>query len=73
MMDDGFSSFPLGLGMMFMMNSNARAGYDHLTEAEKEHIILKCKDARSKDEMERIVNSLAGDDVGDLLWDSKLS
>ena len=73
MMDDGFSNFPLGLEMMLMMNPNARAGYDRLTEAEKEHIILKCKDARSKDEMDRIVNSFAGDDVGDLLRDSKLS
>lgn len=69
-MDGNFSNFPLGLGMALSMNENARAGYDRLSETEKEHIILKCKDAKSKDEMEKIVNSFAGEDVGDLKQDA---
>ncbi len=69
-MDGNFSNFPLGLGMALSMNENAREGYDRLSETEKEHIILKCKDAKSKDEMEKIVNSFAGEDAGDLMKDA---
>ena len=57
-MDGNFSALPLGLGMALMMNERAQAGYDRLSEAEKEHIILKCKDARTKEEMDKIVDSL---------------
>ena len=42
--------FPFGLGMVMMMNTSAREDYDRLSETEKEHLILKCKDARSRDE-----------------------
>ena len=41
------------------MNERARAGYDSLSETEKEHIILKCRDAKSKKEMDRIIDSLS--------------
>ena len=71
-MDSGFIGLPLGLGIAMMMNSNTRADYDQLSETEKEHLILKCKDARSKDEVNRIVNSFAGNDAGDLLRDAKI-
>lgn len=71
-MDSGFAGLPLGLGIAMMMNSNARADYDQLSETEKEHLILKCKDARSKDEVNRIVNSFAGNDAGDLLRDAEI-
>ncbi|MCM1135769.1 MAG: hypothetical protein NC400_09375 [Clostridium sp.] len=71
-MDGNFSNFPLGLGMALTMDRNARAGYDDLSETEKEHVILKCKDAKSKNEMDKIINSFAGDDVGDLLRDSEI-
>lgn len=55
-MDYQFSNLPLGLGMVLAMNERARAGYDSLSETEKEHIILKCKDAKSKREMDRIID-----------------
>ena len=45
-----FSNMPLGLGMAVMMNEQAKAGFESLSEAEKEHIILKCKDAKTKEE-----------------------
>ena len=61
--------FPFGLGMVMMMNTSAREDYDRLSETEKEHLILKCKDARSRDEMNRIVNAFAGNDAGDLISD----
>ena len=58
-MDYQFSNLPLGLGMVLAMNGRARAGYDSLSETEKEHIILKCGDAKSKKEMDRIIDSLS--------------
>lgn len=66
-MDDGsggplsgfsFSALPIGLGLSLGMNERAMAGYAGMTEAEKERIILRAKDAKSKEEMERIVSSL---------------
>ncbi len=69
-MDYGFPDFPLGLGMALLMNKGAKEGFDNLTETEKEHIILRCKDARSKDEMDQIVDSLSSSDkIRDLLDD----
>lgn len=54
-----FSNMPLGLGMAVMMNEQAKAGFESLSEAEKEHIILKCKDAKTKEEMDRIIDSIS--------------
>lgn len=62
MIDNEISSLPLGLGMAFMMNERAKEGYANLTEAEKEHIILKCKDAKSKAEMDKIIDSISSDE-----------
>ena len=59
MLDENFSNLPVGLGMALIMNERARASYEELSETEKEHFILKCKDARSEEEMDRIVASLA--------------
>ena len=44
----------------------ARQNYESLSEAEKEEIILRCKDAKSKDEMDKILNSIStpGDITG---------
>ena len=58
-MDGNFSNFPLGLGMALSMNENAREGYDRLSETEKEHVILKCKDAKSREEMDKIIDSIS--------------
>ncbi len=53
------TSLPLGFAMALGMNEAAMQGYAKLSETEKEHLIMKCKDARSKEEMQKIVNSLA--------------
>ena len=63
---DGFTlgELPLGFGMALAMNESAMKGYAALTEAEKEELILRCKDVQTKDEMQRIVDSLApGTDI----------
>ena len=56
----GTEAFPLnvGFGMALAINEQAMQGYAALTETEKEHLILRCRDAGSKEEMERIVASL---------------
>lgn len=59
MLDENFSNLPVGLGMALIMNERARASYEGLSETEKEHIILKCKDARTKEEMDKIIDSFA--------------
>lgn len=53
------TSLPLGLAMALGMNESAMQGYAGLSEAEKEHLIMKCKDARSEEEMQKIIASLA--------------
>lgn len=55
------TSLPLGFGMALAMNEPAMRGYAGLTETEREHIILRCKDAKSKEEMQKIVDSLVPD------------
>lgn len=60
----GMQDLPLGFGFALAMNEPAMKGYAGLTETEKEHLIMRCRDAKSKDEMQRIVDSLApGTDV----------
>ncbi len=54
-------ALPLGFGMALAMNERAMQAYSGLTESEKEHIIMRCKDARSKEEMRGIVDSLVPD------------
>lgn len=54
----GTLGMPLGFGMALAMNERAMKKYSDLTESEKEKIILQCRDAKSKEEMDRIVNSL---------------
>lgn len=61
-MDGNFSALPLGLGMALMMNERAKQGYESLTETEKEHIILRCRDAKSKAEMDKIIDSMSSED-----------
>ena len=49
---------PLGFGFALARNEQAMKRYGELTESEKEQIINRCKDAKSKTEMQRIVNEL---------------
>lgn len=55
---------PLGLGLHLMTNEDAMQGYGSLTESEKERLLMSCRDARSRDEMQKIVDNMApGTDV----------
>lgn len=65
-----FTELPLGFGMALAMNEPAMMGYAGLTETEKEHIIMRCKDAKSKDEMRQIVDSLVPDGNVNSLFES---
>lgn len=67
-----FSELPVGFGMSLVMNEKAMNGYAGLTEAEKEQVILRCKDARTKGQMQEIVDSLApGTDVQEVFEEEK--
>jgi len=54
-----FTELPLGFGMALAQSEPAMRGYASLTEAEKEEIILRCKDVKTKEQMQAIVDSLA--------------
>ena len=43
------TSLPLGFGMALAMNEAAMQGYAKLTETEKEHLIMRCKDDQPKE------------------------
>ena len=67
-----FTDLPLGFGMSLTMNEAALNGYAALTEAEKEKIIMRCKGARTKEQMQKIVDSLApGTDVQEVIEEEK--
>lgn len=57
----GMTDMPLGFGFALAMNEPAMKTYASLSESEREHLIMRCKDAKSKDEMQRIVDSLVSD------------
>ena len=52
---------PQGFRFALTGNEAAMRRYTELTESEKEQIIMRCKDAHSKEEMQQIVNSLVPD------------
>ncbi len=58
-MDFNSTNLPLGLGMALAMDEHAKRRFDGLSETEREHIILRCKDAKSKEEMDKIVDSIS--------------
>lgn len=71
---DPTMGLPIGFGMSLAMNESAMEGFASMTEAEKEATILKARDAKSKSEMDKLVNSLAGSDdeeVRKLMQDTK--
>ncbi len=65
------TGLPMGFGMGLAMNEPAMRGYAELTETEREHIIMRCKDARSKDEMQKIIDSLVPDGNVNNLYEHK--
>ena len=67
-----FSELPVGFGMSLVMNEPAMKGYAGLTEAQKEQVILRCKDAKTKEQMQDIVDSLApGTDIQEVFEEEK--
>ncbi len=68
----GIDGLPLGFGMALAMNEPAMQGYAGLTEAEKERVILRCKDVKTKKEMQKVVNSLVpGMDIQEVFEEEK--
>mgnify|MGYP001087318132 FL=1 len=56
----GLTDIPLGYEMAAMAGHDPNlVGYAGLSETDKEHMILRCKDAQNREEMERIVDTVA--------------
>lgn len=67
-----FTDLPLGFGMNLAMNEAALNGYAGLTESQKEDVILRCKDAKTKEQMQSIVDSLVpGTDVQEIFEEER--
>ena len=56
-----YAGYPIGVGALFSEDEFALQGYENLTETEKEHLILQCKDAKTTDDKQRIVDSVSTD------------
>lgn len=54
----GLQDVPAGFGFALAMNEPAMRTYASLSETDKEHLLMRCRDAGSKAEMQRIVDSL---------------
>lgn len=54
-----FGTVPIGFGMALAMNEPAMEAYAAMTEQQKQAILVQAHNARSKQEMQRIVESLA--------------
>lgn len=59
--DDILREVPMGFGFALIKNEAAMRRYSELSESEKEEILMKCKDAKSKKEMQKIVDELVPD------------
>lgn len=57
----GMTDIPLGFGFALAANEDAMKSYASLSETEREHLLMRCKDAKSKSEMQKIVDSLVTD------------
>ena len=53
-----FYKVPLGFGMALSMNPNALNAYSAMTEEQKQAVLNKAHNARSEQEMHRIVDSI---------------
>lgn len=61
------TSMPFGYNLALAQNREDGSMKAGLTETEKEHIIMKCKDAQSSSEVKKIVSALEPDVSGQLL------
>ncbi|MCM1026468.1 MAG: hypothetical protein NC432_08515 [Roseburia sp.] len=57
----GLQDVPAGFGFALAMNEPAMRTYASLSETDKEHLLMRCRDAGSKAEMQKIVDSLVPD------------
>ena len=55
-----FYKVPIGFGMAFAMNKNAMAAYAAMSEQQKQAVLNQARNARSEQEMHRIVSSIPG-------------
>lgn len=58
-----FDQIPLGFGMALARNFNAMNVYSAMTDDQKEAILNRARNARSQEEMSRIVDGLAQGDT----------
>lgn len=58
-----FYKVPIGFGMELAMNQPAMSVYAAMTEQQKQAVLNRAHNARSREEMHRIVNGLAGGSV----------
>lgn len=56
-----YGDYPAGAGPLFTEEESASQGYESLTETEKEHLILQCKDAKTVKDKQRIMDSVSAD------------
>lgn len=54
-----FYKVPLGFGMALTRNFNAMNAYSALTDAQKQILLERAHNAKSEQEMQSLVNSLA--------------
>ncbi len=67
---NGFAmgALPLGFGTELAIGEFVGDGFSNMTETDREHIIMQCKDARSKEEMQRILDSaVPGGNLSDVM------
>ncbi len=55
---DEEKEIPLGLAFQMAMNEKAMAHFSAMSEKEKENIIERARNVKSKQEMERLVNEM---------------
>lgn len=57
------ASLPLGLAFGLAMDEKALDNYGKLTEYEKEQLLAKSKDVKSKDEMQQLIWQVSNGDT----------
>lgn len=58
-----FAEVPIGFGMALAQNEKAVNAYAMMTREQKNAILAKAHAARSEQEMQRIVSSIAADSI----------
>lgn len=56
-----YSGYSVGAWPLFLEDESASQGYESLSETEKEHLILQCKDAKTTKDKQRIMDSVSAD------------